>query len=140
MKVKLEEIIEAMEFADMETEYYYDTKNERILMLFDGMVDGEDDPELFEDISEGFVEDYIPLPEQYDINEYRIMEEFIYELPEGKNRDVLERAIQGKGAFRRFKDKLYDLNLEQQWYSYKDSAYERIARQWCESHKIDIIE
>ena len=140
MKVKLEEIIEAMEFADMETEYYYDTKNERILMLFDGMVDGEDDPELFEDISEGFVEDYIPLPGQYDINEYRIMEEFIYELPEGKNQDVLERAIQGRGAFRRFKDKLYDLNLEQQWYSYKDSAYERIARQWCESHKIDIIE
>ena len=140
MKVKLEEIIEAMEFADMETEYYYDTKNERILMLFDGMVDGEDDPELFEDISEGFVEDYIPLPGQYDINEYRIMEEFTYELPEGKNRDVLERAIQGRGAFRRFKDKLYDLNLEQQWYSYKDSAYERIARQWCERYKIDIVE
>ena len=129
MKVKLKEIIEAMEFADMETEYYYDTKNERILMLFDGMVDGEDDPELFEDISEGFVEDYIPLPGQYDINEYRIMEEFIYELPQGKNQDVLERAMQGRGAFRRFKDKLYDLNLEQQWYSYKDSAYERIARQ-----------
>ena len=140
MKVKLEEIIEAMEFADMETEYYYGTKNERILMLFDGMVDGEDDPELFEDISEGFVEDYIPLPEQYDINEYRIMEEFIYELPQGKNQDVLERAMQGRGAFRRFKDKLYDLNLEQQWYSYKDSAYERIARQWCERHKIDIVE
>lgn len=140
MKVKLEEIIEAMEFADMETEYYYDTKNERILMLFDGMVDGEDDPELFEDISEGFVEDYIPLPGQYDINEYRIMEEFIYELPEGKNQDVLERAMQGRGTFRRFKDKLYDLNLEQQWYSYKDSAYERIERQWCERHKIDIVE
>ena len=140
MKVKLEEIIEAMEFADMETEYYYDTKNERILMLFDGMVDGEDDPELFEDISEGFVEDYIPLPGQYDINEYRIMEEFIYELPEGKNRDVLERAIQGRGAFRRFKDKLYDLNLEQQWYSYKDSAYERIARKWCERYEIGVEE
>ena len=25
MKVKLEDIIEAMEFANMETEYYYDT-------------------------------------------------------------------------------------------------------------------
>lgn len=86
MKVELEEIIEAMEFAGMETEYYYDTKNESILMLFDGMVDGEDNPELFEDI------------------------------------------------------KLYDLNLEKQWYSYKDSAYERIARQWCERHKINIVE
>lgn len=112
MKVKLEDIIEAMEFANMETEYYYDTHNEKVLMLFDGMVDGEDNPELFEDIKEGFVEDYIPLPGQYDINEYRIMEEFIYELPAGKNQDVLARTIQGRGAFRRFKDKLYDLNLE----------------------------
>ena len=51
MKVKLEDIIEAMEFANMETEYYYDTHNEKVLMLFDGMVDGEDNPELFEDIS-----------------------------------------------------------------------------------------
>ena len=64
MKVKLEDIIEAMDFADMDTEYYYDTK----------------------------------------------------------------------------KDKLYDLNLEQQWYSYKDTAYERIARQWCERYEIEVEE
>ena len=140
MKVKLEDIIEAMEFAGMETEYYYNTKNERILMLYDGMVNGEDNPKLFEDIKEGFVEDYIPLSGQYDINEYRIMEEFIYELLEGKNQDVLERAIQGRGAFRRFKDKLYDLNLEKQWYQYRDEAYEKIVRQWSERHKIDLVE
>ena len=132
MKVKLEDIIEAMEFANMETEYYYDTQNEKVLMLFDEMVDGEDNQELFED--------YIPLPGQYDINEYRIMEEFIYELPAGKNQDVLARTIQGRGAFRRFKDKLYDLNVEKHWYQYRDEAYEKIARQWCEKYKIDIVE
>lgn len=132
MKVKLEDIIEAMEFANMETEYYYDTHNEKVLMLFDEMVDGEDNPELFED--------YIPLPGQYDINEYRIMEEFIYELPAGNDQDVLARTIQGRGAFRRFKDKLYDLNLEKQWYQYREEAYEKIARQWSERHKIDIVE
>ena len=108
MKVKLEDIIEAMEFAGMETEYYYDIQNEKVVMLLDGMVDGEDNPEFFED--------YIPLPGQYDINEYRLMEEVIYELPAGKNQDVLTGAIQGRGAFRRFKDKLYDLNLQKQWY------------------------
>lgn len=140
MKVRLEDVIEAMEFAGMETEYYYDTKNEKVLMLFDGMVDGEDNPELLEDIREGFVEDYIALPGQYDINEYRIMEEFIYELPSRKNQDVLARAIQGRGAFRRFKDKLFDLNLEKRWYQYRDEAYEKIARQWCERYKIDIVE
>lgn len=132
MKVKLEDIIEAMEFAGMETEYYYDIQNEKVVMLLDGMVDGEDNPEFFED--------YIPLPGQYDINEYRIMEEVIYELPAGKNQDVLTGAIQGRGAFRRFKDKLYDLNLQKQWYQYRDEAYEKIARQCCERHKIDLVE
>lgn len=132
MKVKLEDIIEAMEFAGMETEYYYDIQNEKVVMLLDGMVDGEDNPEFFED--------YIPLPGQYDINEYRLMEEVIYELPAGKNQDVLTGAIQGRGAFRRFKDKLYDLNLEKQWYQYREEAYEKIARQWSERHKIDIVE
>lgn len=67
------------------------------------------------------------------------MEEFIYKLPEGKNQDVLLRAIQGRGAFRRFKDRLYDLNLEKQWYQYRDEAYEKIARQWGEKHKIVIV-
>lgn len=80
MRVNLEDVIEAMEFAGMETEYYYDTKNERLLILFDEMMDGEDNPELLEDIKEGFIEDYISLPGQYDINEHRIMEESIYEL------------------------------------------------------------
>mgnify|MGYP000286831136 FL=1 len=140
MKVKLEDIIEAMEFANMETEYYYDSKAQLGGVKMNFSDDGEDNPELFEDIKEGFVEDYIPLPGQYDINEYRIMEEFIYELPAGKNQDVLARTIQGRGAFRRFKDKLYDLNLEKQWYQYREEAYEKIARQWSERHKIDIVE
>ncbi len=40
------------------------------------------------------------------------MEEFIYDLPEGKNKDILDRAIRGSGAFRRFKDRIYDFGLE----------------------------
>ena len=61
MKVKLQEVLEALDGAGMDMEYYYDTKNEEILMIFDGMVNGETDPELIEDIEEGFIEDYIPV-------------------------------------------------------------------------------
>lgn len=140
MKVKLEDVLEALDFANDETQYYYDVKNEKVLMVFDGMVDGEDNPELVEEIEDGFIEDYIPLPGQFDIHEYRIMEKFIYDLPEGKSQDILTRAILGRGAFRRFKDKLYDLNLEQKWYDYRDHVYERIAREWCKKYKIDVVE
>ena len=140
MKVKLEEVLEALDFANDETQYYYDVKNEKILMVFDGMVDGEDDRELIEEIEDGFVEDYIPLPGQYEIHEYRIMEEFIYDLGEGKQQEILAGAIRGRGAFRRFKDRLYDLNLQQKWYDYRDSAYERIAREWCEKYNLEVVE
>ncbi len=140
MKVKLREVLEALEGAGMEIEYYYDTKNQRILMIFDEMVDGEENEELIEEISDGFIDEYISLPGQYEINEYRMMEEFIYDLPSGKNQDVLESAIRGKGAFRRFKDCLYDLGLEQSWYKFRDDSYEKIARDWCERYGIEIEE
>lgn len=138
MKVKLDEVIEAMEFAGMESEYYYDTSSEEILLVFDGMVNGEDNPELIEEIENGFIEDFIPLPGQYDIHEYGLMEEFIDTLPEGRKKNILEEAIIGRGAFRRFKDALYDLGIEKQWYQYHDRAYEKIAREWCEKNGIEI--
>lgn len=138
MKVKLDEVIEAMEFAGMESEYYYDTSSEEILLVFDGMVNGEDNPELIEEIENGFIEDFIPLPGQYDIHEYGLMEEFIDTLPEGRKKNILEEAIIGRGAFRRFKDALYDLGIEKQWYQYHDRAYEKITREWCEKYGIEI--
>ncbi|WP_019229963.1 hypothetical protein [Sedimentibacter sp. B4] len=45
MKVKLQDVLEAMSFTNPETEYYYSTETEEVLMIFDGMVNG-DDPEL----------------------------------------------------------------------------------------------
>ena len=56
--------------------------------------DGEDNSELIEEIEDSFIEEYIPLPGQYEINEYRIMEEFIYDLPEGRNQDTLQYIMQ----------------------------------------------
>ena len=40
-----------------DTQYYYDVKNEKVLMIFDGMVDGEDNPELIEKI-ENTIQNY----------------------------------------------------------------------------------
>lgn len=140
MKVKLEEVIEALDAANPEMEFYYSTKTEEILMVFDGMVNGDDNKELIEEIEEGWIEDYIPLPDQYQIHEYSMMGDFVYEHTTGKAQEQLEHAMQGRGAFRRFKDKLFDLDLEKQWYKFRDKAYEKIAREWCEKYKIDIVE
>ena len=130
MKVNLEDVIEAMQFTDDVMEYYYNVKTEQIVLCFD-------DPELEEEIDENY-EDYIPLPDKYSINEHEMMRAYIYHLPEGENQDRLFNVIGGRGTFRRFKDEVYDLGLEQQWYQYRDEEYERIARKWCEKNGIEI--
>jgi len=69
-----------------------------------------------------------------------MMEEFIESLPEGRKQNILIDAIRGRGAFRRFKDVVYELDLEQRWFNFRDDEYERISREWCEIHGIQIIE
>ena len=50
-----------------DTQYYYDVKNEKVLMIFDGMVDGEDNPELIEKI-ENTIQNYFLEWSRYDRN------------------------------------------------------------------------
>ena len=63
--------------------------------------DGEDNSELIEEIEDSFIEEYIPLPGQYEINEYRIIDlanaQDIWEdkiLPlTAKEHDILEALV-----------------------------------------------
>lgn len=52
--------------------------------------------------------------------------------------EELEQAIRGKGAFRRFKDCLFDLGMEETWYKFRDACYEKIAREWCKKYGITV--
>ncbi len=47
--------------------------------------------------------------------------------------DKLENALEGKGAFRRFKDTVAQLNLKEHWYAYRESQIRREVREWCEA-------
>ncbi|MEH7302773.1 UPF0158 family protein [Neobacillus drentensis] len=60
--------------------------------------------------------------------------------PDQRKQDCLLRAIKGKGAFRRFKDNIIDLGLEDQWYSYRSKCYKEIAIEWCRENNIEFID
>jgi hypothetical protein len=138
MKVKLNDVIDALEFVNSDTHYFFSIKAEDILMVWDGMVNGEPDPEAIEEIEENF-DEYIAFPGQYEIDEYSMMEEFVENLPGCIKKIELSDSLQGRGAFRRFKDTIYDLGLEQKWYKFRKLAYEQVARNWCEENGIEII-
>lgn len=138
MKVKLDDVIEGMEFADMESEYYYHTKTEKVIVYMDEILTDIDSSELLADIEENW-KDYIHLPTKYDIDEYHMMEKFIWELTSGAVQDKLEWVIRGKGAFRRFKDMIYNFGIEKDWFEFRDKEYKKIAIQWCEQHNIEYL-
>jgi hypothetical protein len=81
-------------------------------------------------------DDYLPLPSKFDIHEYHIMEDFCYSVPDGKTRGALLDKIRGSGAFRRFKDALQRNGIEEDWYSFRQKAFEKIAIDWLEDNKI----
>lgn len=132
MKVKLQDVLMALEDADNdEIRYSYSVNKEKIVYFSDWL---ENEEEYDED------DDYIDLPDSYHINEYQMMENFVYSLPKGKNQTILYNAIQGRGAFRRFKDKLYEIGMTKTWFDYRDRQYKEIALEWCEENDIEVIE
>ena len=111
MIVKLNDVLEALYFVNDETQYYYNIKTEQVIMLMDGMMTKKM-LQLRDHIIDEYYEDYIVLPGKYEINEYTMMENFIDELNDVDKQDKLYSAIRSKGAFRKFKDRLFDLGLE----------------------------
>ncbi|MCG2591059.1 UPF0158 family protein [Rhodohalobacter sulfatireducens] len=81
-------------------------------------------------------DDFIELPSQFEIHEYSIMEDFIYSLDEGPMKDDLLNAIRGRGAFRMFKDKIFDYNIRDDWFNYKNKALKKIAIDFLELNEI----
>ena len=64
---------------------------------------------------------------------YADMEDFIERVRDPRARDLLERAIAGRGAFRRFKDTLFDFpELREAWFRFRDVRAERRAIEWLD--------
>jgi len=62
---------------------------------------------------------------------YRDMEWFIDDLDDGVMADALARAITGRGAFRRFKDRLSERpDLISRWYAFSNDRQRGRARSW----------
>ena len=81
-------------------------------------------------------EQYIKLPNKFDIHDYRIMQRFSQEHEDVAISNQLCQAISGRGAFRYFKDTLHRLGIADDWYRYRNEALKRIAIEWCEDNGV----
>lgn len=149
MKAKLRDLVDGIDFQIDESFSYFNTRTGEVVTLSEeDMRYAEDDypledePEWMSDVAELAKDvlesgDYIELPSQWDVHEYRIMEDFCLTQTSGDIQHQLLRAIKGRGAFRRFKDTAFDTGVIDEWYNYKNRRIEEIAIDWCKEHNID---
>lgn len=150
--IKLSDIVDAMQVQSETMFNYLNKKTGEIVPISEEEMDAAENDEPIEDSPEWQEEgiktaketletdDYIPLPAQFDIHEYEMMEKFCLSIKNQKISDDLLGAIKGSGAFRRFKDKIQQCGVEQDWYQFKDHSYREMAKQWCEDNDIKFIE
>ena len=133
MKVKLSAIVDAIEMMDQYSEYFLDKETGEMEWVSDMSMTQAEQEEVYDRLDEhGFYR----LPTSFDIRDYDIMEDFVDTLS-GSAHDRLANAIQGKGAFRRFKDAVIRLGIDQDWYDFQSDAYKRKAARWCEDNDIE---
>ncbi len=152
IQVKLKDIIEGLEFLTDEGSSYLNTMTGEVVSITDEALRAaehdaplEDFPEWQHDamrIARDMVETEhsLPLPDRFEINEYQIMERFCLSVDDEDMREDLCDAIRGRGAFRRFKDRVQVYGMAEEWYRYRDAALREIAMAWCEAHGIAFTE
>jgi hypothetical protein len=146
--VKLKDIIEGLEFQADECFSYLNTATGEVVSVTTEELRAAEEEEPLEDfpewqhdairIARDIVETdhYLPLPDRFEINEYHIMERFCLSVDDDDLRDDLCDAIRGRGAFRRFKDRIQPYGIAEEWYRYRDAALREIAVAWCEAQGI----
>jgi len=142
LPVNLNAVSEELETVGDMTAAYINCKTGELITLTSddadaGLLDEESLAEAREIQAD---EAWIELPDQYEINEYAMMENFCMALEDQRSQAELLRAIKGKGAFRRFKDLVAELGVRDEWFAFKSCGLKEVARDFLELHEIPFVD
>ena len=119
-------------------DWYFDLETESVEFVAEdeGLEGQKEIRRLVEEDEEG--ERFIYIQPEPSSEGWQQMKDFIEELDDLDDtvQSLLLRAIQGKGAFRRFKDAIYDAGLSDRWYAYKNRLDREKALKWLKDHDL----
>src|SRR6266853_6611798 len=139
IQVKLQDILEGMDFQSDEQSAFLNRTTGEVVSITDEELRAAEHDAPLEDFPEWqhdqiriageilATDHYLPLPDRFEINEYRMMERFCLSVDDDDLRDDLCDAIRGRGAFRRFKDRVQAYGIAEDWYRYRDATLREIA-------------
>jgi predicted nucleotidyltransferase len=129
--VDLSSLCDALEDHSDETTWWFDPRTGEVEPHGTSSLDDDD---LAGDPQERGLVWVEPVPSG---EAYRDLEDFVARVRDPRAHDLLERAIAGRGAFRRFKDTLFDFpTLREAWFSFHDRRMECRAIDWLLEHAL----
>ena len=147
--VSLKEIVDAMDLPNEEWVSYLNPKTGEIVTVTDEdrhLVEDQDLdeadlpdwqreslPKVREALESG---DFVALPDKWETHEWAMMERFSSSQASEARREELLDAIQGRGAFRSFRSAIRRLGIEDDWFRFRQLAFEEIAKDWLRAHDI----
>jgi len=112
--------------------YYFDTETGAVLNLSEDF----DQAQLHEIREEGFAR-FLRIEPMNPREGYRIMADFVADLPSSRVREKLEWSLDGPKPFRRFKDALRDdETIRKQWFDFHNARMRELAIEWLAAHQI----
>jgi len=158
LKVDLEMIANAMEDgARVDMDYYLDKETGEVIITSEetfGYAEEaeEDEDNIGEDLPDWQKEDiklaqdilfnnpdrYICIPERPSYEGYDLMVEFAEKVEDELLREKLYIALDGKGAFRRFKNVIADYSdYREKWFKFRDERLNKKVTEWLNSIGIE---
>lgn len=158
LKVKLQKIVDELEMRSDNTTVYYNINTGELINVTNEDMNRVENKETLEDVLDGClgwekshleevynlmfedIDNCVALPSNFDIRDSDIMEEFIETINNDNKRNQLENCMWQKGMYRKFKDKLIDLGLEEDYYRFYEEKLKEIAIEWCEENNLQYEE
>lgn len=124
-KAELNDLITAYCDGRLENEYYLSLKSGDVLLISAETPDSEKE-KIFNTYDE-----LVLLPKKISRQGYQDLVDFIELLPASQLKESLKQAVEGKGAFRRFKDVLLSYPDERKrWFDFSSERDEKRIREW----------
>ncbi len=152
LKVDIGEIAMIMEDQNRyDTQYYFDTETGEVVAIPEELMRAIDEGETCEGLPDWELDllpqakwiyqgndRYVEIPTRPSHEGYNWMVEFAEGVGDGKIRRELSIALDGKGAFKRFKNVLRDHpEVEKEWFKFKAEREEKEVKEWLESLGIE---
>jgi hypothetical protein len=151
LKIDWMELDAAFQSGSWEMHYYLDLETGEVVLVTDEIAGHLEEPpdyelsdwmqdalQVAEQVEKGYGTRYITIPQSDSHEDYRDMERFIYTVRNPRLQDRLWQAIQGRGAFRYFKDVLAEHPAERErWFAFKDRCIHERISWWLESEDIE---